>query len=91
MPSIWKYQLEITDNPSIVMPVDAKILTVQVQDKLPCLWVMIPDNHEETETRHFRLAGTGHLINEASDKLSYIGTFQLQNDTLVFHVFEVIN
>lgn len=33
----------------------------------------------------FRLAGTGHPIAEAD--LRYVGTFQLADGALVFHVF----
>lgn len=37
--------------------------------------------------RHFRIKGTGHAADDIGD---YIGTFQLNGGSLVFHLFEAL-
>lgn len=43
MKKIYKYAIEITDDQDIVMPVGAKILTVQNQNGVPCIWACISE------------------------------------------------
>lgn len=47
MKKIYKYAIEITDDQDIVMPVGAKILTVQNQNGVPCIWAMVDPNSEK--------------------------------------------
>ena len=85
--TIWKYQLEIDDVVTLHMPLGARILSLQTQDNIPCLWAMVnPTNAKER--RHFVIVGTGHeLPNNAVDG-TYIGTTQTHDGRLVWHVFE---
>lgn len=85
--TIWKYNVGVSDMFSIMMPKGAQILAVQAQRGIPQLWALV-DPDQETELRYFVLFGTGHPITNA-DKLQYIGTFQVEQGTLVFHLFEV--
>ncbi|GAJ02446.1 unnamed protein product, partial [marine sediment metagenome] len=42
------------------------------------------------ETRYFRLSGTGHPLGEDYLRIiDYIGTFQMENGALMFHLFEI--
>ena len=86
---IYKYPIIIHDHISIEMPQGAKVLTVQMQRGIPCIWATVdPDN--EPATKYFRLAGTGHPITErTSQLLKYIGSFQMEEETLIFHLFEI--
>lgn len=43
MKRIFKYQLEITDRQTILLPHDAEILSVQVQNQKPCLWAKVDE------------------------------------------------
>lgn len=84
MKTVWKFQLRWTDQISVQMPESAKILSAQIQNGEICLWALVfPEN--TTESRRFRISGTGHPITE---KVEFIDTVQV--DGLVFHVFEVI-
>jgi len=83
--AIWKYPLE-PDQASIYLPVGAEILCVQVQGSEPCLWALVDPATSDKETRHIGIYGTGHRIE--GDPGRYIGTFQLNGGTLVFHVFD---
>ena len=86
--TIWKFELETKDNILVQIPKGAKILTVETQHEQPCMWALV-DPNKETETRHFEIFGTGHPINYGMGvDRSYIGTYQLDNGGLVFHVFE---
>jgi hypothetical protein len=82
---VWKYEIPMTDNFSLEMPIGAKVLCVQTQHNTPCIWSLVSPGVGRV-TRSFRLAGTGHPID--LDGLTYIGTFQIYGGSLVFHVFE---
>ena len=86
---IWKYPVAITDLQTIKMPHDSLILSVQVQGESAVLWAVINPDAKLVE-RHFRLVGTGHTIYCEIDTLVYVGTFQIYNGALVFHLFEQI-
>jgi hypothetical protein len=88
---IWKYPLvansdwrTIKGRQVIEMPGNARILTVQVQGDTPCLWALV-EVGEPPRARGIQIYGTGH---QADDAGVYIGTFQLAQGQLVFHVFE---
>lgn len=86
--TIWKFKLEATGYQKIEMPIGAEILTIQIQIEIPHLWVLV-DPEAEKETRHFEIFGTGHSISsDMGSPRTYIGTYQLIKENLVFHVFE---
>ena len=84
MKTIWKYELETTDKQTVKMPYGAKILTVQIQNETPCLWCLVVPNYI-LEEREIQIIGTGHDINDLGGE--YIGTYQLREGNLVFHVY----
>lgn len=88
--TIFKYKFEVYDNVHIVMPLDSEILSVQVQDEIPCIWALV-DAQNKLETRRFEIFGTGYLV-ECNSQIQrkFIGTFQLGGGRLVFHLFERI-
>jgi hypothetical protein len=89
MLTIFKYPIPVEDHFTLELPKDAKILTVQTQRGTPQLWAMV-DSETEKEVRYFRLSGTGHPLGEDYLRIiNYIGTFQIENGALVFHLFEI--
>ncbi len=86
LPTIWKYELPIVDHPVIYMPRGAKVLSVQMQRGVPCIWAEVLSSMPGEE-RHFRLVGTGHEI-RGLERSRFIGTFQV-DAVLVFHLFEL--
>ena len=83
--AVWKYEIEITDYFDLQIPEGSTILSVQVQERTPCLWALVNPNNPK-RTYKFRLAGPGHPVKiEESD--NYLGTFQMQGGALVFHLF----
>lgn len=55
--------------------------------KSPAMWFIV-DPEAPRETRRFAVIPTGSYVC-SPDTEKYIGTFQVENETLVFHVFEV--
>ena len=83
--TIWKFELSLTDVQTIKMPRDARILSVQTQFGTPFIWAIV-DSEEVKEDRTFIIYGTGHPC--SCKKEDFIGTFQIDNGTFVFHLFE---
>ena len=83
---IWKYRLDITDVQKILMPRGARLLCVQTQDEDPKLWAEV-DPKMAREERTILTVGTGNPIPWRLG--AYLGTYQLQQGRLVFHVFEM--
>lgn len=86
MRKVFKYNLKVADKQQLELPIGATILTFDMQRERPVLWALV-DPELPTETRMFRMAGTGHAIDGA---LSHIGTSQLRDGGLVLHLFEIL-
>ena len=84
---IWKWTLQVIGRQSITMPPGAKLLTVQLQGDTPQLWALVNDASESREARIIATYPTGAKIPEG-DPGQYLGTYQLNGGTLIFHVFE---
>lgn len=97
--TIFKYPITHPENIVIEMPKEAKILTAQCQNGIPCIWALVNDiPNREREKRYFEVFGTGHdipqegLESNGSGRMipierKYVNTFQM-NTGLVFHLFE---
>lgn len=85
---VYKYEVPLTDNFELELPAGAKLLSFQSQSGTPVLWALV-DSEALKEKRRFRLAGTGHPIEEDAERLVFIGTAQFHSGSLVFHLFEV--
>ena len=86
---VHKYPFPIEDHFRLELPLGAKVLSVQVQRGQPCLWALVTPSTPLGE-RFFRLAGTGHEITQEPSRLKHVGTFQLHDGAIVFHLFEVL-
>jgi hypothetical protein len=82
--AIWKYTIQ-GPRVTLEMPQGAKIVSLQVQDNQPQIWALV-DPSEWKISRTFRALPTGVEFNAAG--LTYVGTFQINDGTLVFHIFE---
>ena len=83
MKKIYKYPIPVNDEITISMPKDAVILTVQMQKAEPFIWALVDVDKEMIDVK-FRLFGTGMSVYPC---LNYVGTFQMLNGGLVFHLF----
>ena len=85
---IYKYTLAVTDLQTLALPERAKVLTVQTQAGLPQLWALVNEKASVAEHRRFATYGTGNPMPDGNLG-QYIGTYQLADGALVFHVFEL--
>lgn len=87
---IWKYSWDpVMTEMNFDMPVNAKILHVDVQRGIPCIWAMV-DPTVSSENRQFLLWGTGaSLPGNETIHLEHLGSFLMQEGRFVFHIFEV--
>ena len=88
MKRVYKYAIPVGDFRDVALPEGAEILTVQVQHDEPQLWAVV-DPEAPLVTRRFRLLGTGHSTDNDVGRHNYIGTYQLHDGGLVFHLFEL--
>lgn len=84
MKTIWKYILEITDQQFVAVPEGSELLTVQMQNDAPQLWVKC-DSDKPKVFKRIRIYGTGNPV--SNDDETYLATFQVYGGDLVFHVF----
>jgi hypothetical protein len=88
---IWKFQLKITDVQDIEIPRGSILLSVQTQNEIPCLWVLIYNTEAEKEVIRLRTIGTGNQIStEDFNSSVFLGTYQLSGGSFVGHVFQIL-
>lgn len=84
MKTIWKYAVELKDRFEVDLPMGAEFLSVQSQFGRPQMWWLVDPRMPVTKCR-FAVHGTGHPV---EGKKIYLGTFQIHDGELVFHLFE---
>ncbi len=85
MMKIWKYQI-IGSDCEIEIPNGSKILSLQAQVGIPCIWVLV-DPDASLITRRFITYVTGSFADVLPTE-KYIGTYQV--GWFVGHIFERI-
>lgn len=80
MTAIWKYELL---SGAIEVPLGAIFLTCQAQGVQWCVWMEVDPNEKRTETRAYRIVGTGHEFDPKG--LEYFAT--IQSNGLVWHFY----
>jgi hypothetical protein len=89
--TIWKYDVPAISRGGcsrISMPVGAKVLSVQVQGTTPVMWASV-DPAAPKKDRFFQIVGTGWNFDPSG--LEFVGTFQIDGGSLVFHLFERVH
>lgn len=85
MKTIWKFPMTVADEQEIALPYGFELLSVQTQRETPCLWALVDPENTEEELLLVCMYGTGHTITRTTG--AFLGTFQIANGSLVFHVF----
>ena len=85
MKKIYKYKLKMEfDNQVVVMPVGARIVHVEAQHGVPCMWAEV-DVDAQINKRQFLIVNTGFVI---PNGYRYVGTFMLLGGDYVGHIYE---
>jgi hypothetical protein len=87
---VFKYLIPVDDEPTVRLPLGARILSVGQQNGVMFLWALVNPGEQRTERRTLRVAGTGHEIADV-DELQFIGTVHMHGGALVFHIFERVS
>lgn len=85
MNTIYKYQIPVTDEQTLRLPLGAKILSCGNQFENLCIWALIDKSQKNTEDKIIRIYGTGHDIPNLFQ--SFLGTVIFDQGRLIFHVF----
>ena len=87
MKKIYKYSI-LPLKTTLSIPAGAKILSMQLQNALPVIWVEANiDVSIPNEDRYFKVLGTGFEVDENCK--AFIGTFQMLDGTFVGHLYEL--
>jgi len=87
MNAVWKFPIPLEDVFEIEMPRVSKPLSVQVQKGIVQIWALVTPGRDIVK-RRFYLCGTGHPREDIPRSLNFVGTFQLGQGNLVFHLFD---
>lgn len=88
MKTIHKFQLGVEAVTVVELPKGARILAVQLQTGKPVMWALV-DTDAPKESRSFRTVCTGENLGDPYHVvMDYIGTYQMEEGSLVLHVFE---
>ena len=89
---VFKYTINVKYSDTVVLslPLNARLLRVDEQQRAICLWALVDDQCDVFEDRTIRVAGTGHEIDGPGHVLQHINTFLVEGGRLVFHAFEVL-
>lgn len=84
--AIFKWTLQLEDEQVLSVPVGTKLLSVQMQHGSPQVWGICFSPASSMKKITVFIHGTGHPITrEVLGR--FLGTFQMKDGTLVFHVF----
>lgn len=83
--TIHKYPIAVGDSFTALLPEGARLLDVQVQRGVPCLWAEVNPDADHRPCV-FYVRGTGHPMGDALG-CAYVGTFQLSDGDLVLHLY----
>lgn len=87
MKTVFKYEVPLYDHVTMKLPAGAELLHFGNQREVPMLWALV-DPSAATVERNFRVAGTGHAVEE--EIVRHIGSAQFGGGELVFHLFEIL-
>lgn len=87
MKTIWKYELQANRIQAVPIPFGGQILSVQTKEEnTPLLWVLV-DPDMPMRDRHIGIYTTNTAVPDEPGR--YIGTFQIYEGSLEFHLFEM--
>ena len=86
MRKIFKYPLEVTDYQTIEVKSPAILLSVAEQNNGIVMYAIIDDLEFEIPV-DVRIIETGHPIKDDIENYKFLGSVQLTNGRLMFHVF----
>lgn len=86
---IFKYPLAVLGEQIIKAPAGAAVLSVAEQRNGIVMYATVPTDNDPELTKEIdvRIVGTGHVIEFDPREYTFLGTVNLYNGQLMFHVF----
>lgn len=81
---IYKYPLNVVEHQILLMPLEAKILHINVQNDVICIWALVNEKNKNEEVE-IEIIGTGQTMDPLIIR-EYIGTVFMGG--FVWHVFK---
>ncbi len=87
MKVIYKQQLAFMNSQAVLIPEDAEILSIQIQNGTLCFWYMCDQYSSVKKERYFHIYGTGMTVLPDNGNETFLETVQAE-DGHVWHVYE---
>ena len=87
MKTIYKYELELVDSQTLMLPAAFEVLTVEAQHGNLCLWAMVDPDETELSPLSVMIKGTGHKITDDEWADFYYLKSVHMLPFVVYHVF----
>lgn len=87
MKTIYKYEIPTTDEYELTLPIESTILNVISIDNSIFLYALIDTNEKLKSYYTINIYGTGFKVDLYLEKRDYIGTVQMFDGKLIWHVF----
>ena len=84
---IWKYDLEIIPHQKIELPKNFQVLYLDLLDGNPIIYVAHGENEEKKVTLDVITLETGHIYSPTDGDYYYIGSYNIEKDKFMRHVF----
>lgn len=93
MKIIYTYPLQLQEEQTLTLPLNAQILSVQWIHGKVCMFALVDYDEFTTEPRKFEIFGTGTPITPQSTPAEryFLGTVVSDDQKIVCHVFEKKN
>lgn len=85
---ITEYEIKITDEQVITMPVGTQIVSTKTKNENVILYTLVDAEQKDVvKDIKFRIHGTGHPIQEDIAEYEFLDTVELYGGSLMFHIF----
>lgn len=84
--TIYKYPLTLTGRQVVALPARSTPISVGLQDRVICMWAIVPDGKLPKMDRSICIYGTWHDMGDIVSPGQFLGT--VQQGIYVWHVFD---
>lgn len=86
MVTIYKYEIDTTDEQKVFMPFDSQIISVVSNNNRIYLYALVRDDEKNFKPKTVYVCGTGHPADHLNRSV-FLGTVLTHEGKLVWHVF----
>jgi hypothetical protein len=87
MYSVWEFSIEAEECQVLEIPLDAKLLSTETKGDDIVVYALVNTEQTQKEYKDVRVYRTGDKISDVITEYNFLGTANLYNGSLMFHVF----